>query len=133
MRMKLLLILLVTLAIAGACQTTPGGERSARADPNRITLEELENLPVITAREAIQRLRPAWLRARVSTIRGGTGTRHSAGVFLDGMPRGGLEVLDEMDIREIGEMRFMSASDATNRYGTGYPGGVIEVFTRRSP
>lgn len=124
---------LVILALAPACQSTPGGTGSGRPDPNLITLEELEDLPVTTAREAIQRLRPSWLRARVSTIRGGTGTRYSAAVFRDGMPRGGLETLDEMDIREIGEMRFMSASDATNRYGTGYPGGIIEVFTRRVP
>jgi hypothetical protein len=47
------------------------------------------------------------------------------------MARGGLSALDGMEIREIEEIRFISASDATTRYGTGYPGGIIEVFTRR--
>jgi hypothetical protein len=47
------------------------------------------------------------------------------------MPRGGLDVLEGLYVREIQEMRFLSASDATTRYGTGYPGGIIEVVTRR--
>jgi len=47
------------------------------------------------------------------------------------MEVGDLTTLDEMDIREIMEFRYLSASDATNRYGTGYPGGVILVTSRR--
>jgi hypothetical protein len=96
-----------------------------------ITRAELDELPTYDARQAIQQLRPSWLRPRTSTIRGGAGVRHTAAVFLDGMPRGGLDALDGMDIREIEEIRFISASDATTRYGTGYPGGIIEVSTRR--
>ena len=129
MRSSLLSVLL--LLLVGACQSVPEGGGADRLRPDRITEEELDDLPVMTARQAIQRLRPSWLRARISTVRGASGTRHSAMVFRDGMPMGGLDVLEGMDIREIGEFRFLTPSDATTRYGTGYPGGIIEVFTRR--
>ena len=122
--------LLLLLLLAGACQTMPEEGGRDRAKLDRITREELDEIPALTAREAIQRLRPSWLRPRISTVRGSSGTRHTATVFLDGTPRGGLSTLDGMDIRDIEEMRFISASDATTRYGTGYPGGIIDVSTR---
>jgi hypothetical protein len=53
-------------------------------------------------------------------------------VFRDGVRLGGLEYLDDMDMLDVWEFRYLSASDATNRYGTGYPGGIILVFTRRN-
>jgi len=36
-----------------------------------------------------------------------------------------------MSTDDIETMRYLSASDATIRYGTGYIGGVIEVTMRR--
>ena len=120
---------LIVLFVA-VCQTTPGGDREMRSRGDHITqqeLQELVDLQVLTARQAIRRLRPTWLRPRSSTSRG----RHTPVVFRDGMEVGDLTTLDEMDMREIMEFRYLSATDATNRYGTGYPGGVILVATRR--
>lgn len=120
---------LIVLIVA-ACQTTPGGGRERLAPGDHITQQELRELGdvmVLTARQAIRRLRPTWLRPRSSTPRG----RHTPVVFRDGMEVGDLTTLDEMDMREIMEFRYLSASDATNRYGTGYPGGVILVTSRR--
>ena len=125
------LILGIILALA-ACQSGPGTGRSTRANPNLITaqeLAELEESSVLTAKQAVQRLRPRWLQARSS----GFSERHTPVVFRDGMPVGGLERLDEMDIRTIQELRYLSGSDATNRYGTGYPGGIILVSTKGRP
>lgn len=131
--MKRLTIAILGLIIAlAACQPGPGTGRSASGNPNHITAEELaalEEASVLTAKQAIQRLRPRWLQPRSS----GLNQRHTAAVFRDGMPMGGLERLEEMDIRNIQEFRYLSASDATNRYGTGYPGGIIMVITKRRP
>jgi len=122
---------LLTVLLIVACQSTPAGDRPNRYDSDHITqqeLQELENVLVLTARQAIRRLRPTWLRPRSSTV----GGRHTPVVFRDGIKMGDLTTLDEMDMREIMEFRYLSASDATNRYGTGYPGGVILVFTKRA-
>jgi hypothetical protein len=37
-----------------------------------------------------------------------------------------------MTIGNIETMRYLSAPDATTKYGTGFPGGAIEVTTRRN-
>lgn len=124
-RTVLLLLLLC------ACQSTAGTTGGSRADPNRITEEELEDLTALTVYQAVQRLRPTWLHARVSTVRGSSGARYPAQVFVDGMPRGDLDVLNAMDIRDVQEILFLSASDATTRFGTGYPGGIINVLMKR--
>jgi len=73
--------------------------------------------------DAIQRLRPSWLRGRVGS---------APVVLVDGTSQGGdLRTLRSYRVRDIEEIEYMSASDATNRYGTGYGSGVILLTTRR--
>ena len=45
--------------------------------------------------------------------------------------RGELDVLRQLNTANIETMRYLSASDATTKYGTGFLGGAIEVDTRR--
>ena len=51
--------------------------------------------------------------------------------MIDGTVRSELNELRLMSAENIETMRYLSASDATTRYGTGYIGGLIEVTTRR--
>jgi hypothetical protein len=68
-------------------------------------------------------MRPRWLQSR-----GG----NSANVFVDGSERqGGLQVLRGLPVADIEEMLYMSASEATTRYGTGHPNGLILIMTKR--
>jgi hypothetical protein len=41
---------------------------------------------------------------------------------------GDIQSLRSILIEEIAEVRFISASDATTRWGTGHAGGVIQVL-----
>jgi hypothetical protein len=52
-------------------------------------------------------------------------------VFIDGIPSGDLPRLQELNSRDVREIRFLSSSDATTRFGTGYPAGIIEVLMKR--
>jgi hypothetical protein len=52
-------------------------------------------------------------------------------VYVDGVRRGGLDVLQSIGIEQVGELRFLDANDATTRYGTGHVYGAIEVRTKR--
>lgn len=81
-----------------------------------------------SAREVIRDLRPAWLRMR----RSASATRQPTGpaVFLDGIGWGGLDDLFRIRSTDIESMEFMSGLDATTIYGTGYPEGIIHVYTR---
>jgi hypothetical protein len=119
--------LLVPLLLT-ACAGT--GERGASGSRDVITQEQLQgaDFQSYTAFEAIQRLRPTWLRPRGTTM---TGVRPYAEVIVDGTPYGGLEILRSIRVGDVGEIRYLSAVDATTLYGTGYVGGAIEVSTRR--
>jgi len=106
------MLLLGTLTL-GSCSTPGAG--SGGTSRNIISGVELEEagLSPYTAWEAVQLLRPNWLRSRTSTI-----TR-------------GPDVLRSLRVENIDEMRYLNAQDATTRYGTGYLGGVIEVVHKR--
>lgn len=111
----------LTIGVAGCASGGGGGGGGGSA--NRLTQENLADVQQLDAYQAIQRLRPQWLRSR-----GGNDPQ----IVTDGMRQpGGLESLRQYRVSEIQELRYMSASEATNRFGTGFDGGAILVSTRR--
>jgi hypothetical protein len=122
---KLLVVALGTLALAscGGMAATAGGSST------RITREQLEALESISAYDAIQRLRPTWLQARgpVSLSGGNSLPR----VHINDSRLSTLDELRSLLTHQVEAMEYRNAADATTLYGTGYPGGVIEVRTRR--
>jgi hypothetical protein len=109
--------------LAAACASGGGsGDSGPRRDRNLITGEELTQTGELTTLfDAIRRLRPTWLRGRGNL---------SAKVFIDGVELGGTGVLRDYRVDEVRECRFVPAADATMRFGTGYGGGVIQVFRK---
>jgi hypothetical protein len=101
----------------------------ARGSPDRITREQLETLEVVSAYEAIQRLRPTWLQTRGPTsITGGVAVPR---VHINDSRQASLDDLRTLSTTSVESMQYFNASDATTLFGTGYPGGLIEVRTRR--
>ena len=84
--------------------------------------------------EAVRLLNSRWLRAgRGGNLSLGGDARASARVVIDGIPQGpqgDLEDLNGLAADNVEYIRYLSATDATIKYGTGFPGGAIEV-TRR--
>ena len=76
----------------------------------------------MSALQAIQRLRPQWLRTR---------SGDTPVLYVDNARRGSANDLSTMLTSEIEVMEYMDASDATNRFGTGHAGGAILVQTLR--
>ena len=114
---------------AGSGSSAPTGS-APRGNANLITSEQLRAPAVsfMSADAAIRFLRPRWLRSRSGTPVGG---RNYAYVFMDGGPFGNIRTLPSLQASDIGEARFITAADATTRYGTGYPGGIIAIASRR--
>jgi outer membrane cobalamin receptor len=114
------------LAITTACASA--GARPSRTS-DVITIEEIESASVSTAYEAVQRLRPSFLRGR-----GQSSIQNPGGdlpvVYVNGLRTGGIDQLHNIPAQDVREIRFISASDATTRYGTGHTGGIIEITTR---
>jgi hypothetical protein len=51
-------------------------------------------------------------------------------VVRDGVRLGEISSLATISPRTVASIRFLSAADASTRYGSGYDGGVIEVVRR---
>ena len=114
----------LTVGLAGCASSGGGGgDGATRGSSTRITRAQLEPVAELDAFEVIRRLRPAWLRSRAG---------QAPTVIIDGSPQmGGLDVLRSYRARDIELLEYMNASDATNRFGTGYQGGAIQMTTRR--
>ena len=118
-----MMLFLLALGLSGglsACATGAGGSSGPSRSANRITQEELADFTTLSALDAIRRLRPRWLQ-----VRGGTPV-----AMLDGARLGGPDALRSVAVSDVASMQFLSASDATLRYGTNFPAGAIEVRTR---
>lgn len=118
-------MVILTSACASGGASADGTDRpSTRRDI--ITQAELIDIAATNAYDAILRLRPAWFRTRGQAGTQGGGIK----VYIDGVNAGDLERLRVMSIDRVREMRRISASDATTRWGTGHTSGAIEVITR---
>jgi hypothetical protein len=116
-----------TAGQAGGPQTTTVSSSTQRKDPNVITEAELSSRSALTARQVIEQLRPQFLRTRGTTTLGGAGTSDVIWVYFDGTRMGTIEVLNNIGAHEVREIRYLSPSEATNRYGTGHVQGAILV------
>ncbi len=119
---------LVLLALLVSACASSGRSRSLGAR-NLITRAEIESVNVSTAYEVVQQLRPHFLSPRGQTSIQDPSSSLPV-VYVNGVRYGTPDVLRSLRSMDVQEMRFLSASDATTRYGTGHVGGVIEVTTR---
>jgi hypothetical protein len=116
------------LVIASACAS--GGPAGSSRNPDLITRDQFNEVEQ-HAYGIISRLRPAWLRARTQeTIN--ISEPAFAQVFVDDVPQGDVDALYNIPPGQIDRIEYMSALDATTRFGTGFAGGLIIVRTINS-
>ncbi|MFC1640397.1 hypothetical protein ACFL3B_06510, partial [Gemmatimonadota bacterium] len=125
MAYALRLLLLCTLVTSCATASQAGDRRSG--SQMRLSHAELEETSELTLFNAIQRLRPLWLRARGSNSARG---QAPVIVYMDDVRVGGVSILHDIAVESVEIVSFVSASDATTRWGMGVAGGVIEVTSR---
>jgi hypothetical protein len=126
--------MLVLQLVAGV---SPAQAQKGRKN-NVITAEEIAKSGADNAYDLVKTLRPQWLRARgISTGMpdpSGGGVSDPGGgimVYVDGVRVGGVDQLENFGAERIQEMRYLNATDATTKYGTGHTQGAIEVITKR--
>lgn len=132
--LALLPTLFLTLACAGATGTPSSGTSTqmTRGSANVITFAEVENAPqdAATAYDIVSRLRPMMMRPRNQTA-GQRGDEFGVIVFVEDVRLGDVEQLRTVMRGTIYEIRYINATDATTRWGTGYSNGVILVRLKR--
>jgi hypothetical protein len=121
---RLLITLASAVVLAGGCASSTaassGGSRYV------ITETELANVREQSAYEALQELRPTFLRSRDPQ----TPTHQNPtpiAVFINGGRTEGAEVLRTIRANTVKEMEFYEPTGANTRFGTGHNGGVIAV------
>lgn len=120
--------ILIFLSAAAIACAPPSGTRSGR-EANVITRQELDASVARNAYDAVQNLRPTFLRSRGTTFDPTVSTQ--AAVYLDAQRYGDITALRSMVVDAIEEIRYLNPSAATSKYGTNHTAGAIEVTTRK--
>ena len=125
---RLVLFALFSGLAAAGCASSGGASSASQGDPERLTFEELQLEQGQTLLDAIESLRPRWLRSRPTRSFSGSAM---VAVIIDGRRQdGGPDALRSIRATSVQEARYMSAADATTRYGTDMAGGAIIVTLR---
>ena len=131
---------LVTLAVPSIVEsqekTPPAAEaskRPLRGSLNHIPNGEIEaaGVDLINAYDLVSRLRPSMLRMRNQTAGDASGSIMGPVAYIDDIRLGDPELLSTVMRATVREIRYISATDATTRWGTGHSNGVVQVFTKR--
>lgn len=100
-------------------------------NPNLLTAADIAARGQVdgTAYDVIRRLRPTFL-----TFHGAAGTSNAAGavqVSLDGSSLSAVSLLQGLPALNIAEVRYLSASDAAQRFGTSANGGPVLLVKQK--
>ena len=119
----------IALVLASACVRNSGDPVLQSSDI--ITRAELSKTSALNAYEAVQRLRPQFFkdRGRTSILRAESRTPI---VVLDDRPLGDMSTLRDISLNVVYEIRYLSASQAQVKYGSGYPAGAIVVVSAKT-
>ena len=127
---------LTAACLLGCAPSRVSSGRVAPPDWYQISLTEIEQTPVgiTNAYDIVRVLRPQMLvvRQRLGPLIERSATRndvHAIRVYIDDVSVGGIEMLRTVSKDAIVGLQWLSAIDATTRYGGGHMAGAITVTT----
>ncbi len=128
--MRRTMVLATALLLAGglACGGMGGGGSSGSGALTSQQLRDLQSR-YDNMYDLIQSERSVWLRTRGSSSFQDPSASNPV-VFVDGVERGALSTLRQIRPSNVAQAEYVNSRDATTRYGTGYPGGIIRISTR---
>ena len=118
-------------APAAAQQPQRDERRRPRRRPDVITADELAESGAADLYQAVQRLRPQWLRSNGARSLGG-GASGGVVVYQNNAELGGLDALRQIGIGFAAELRYLDGSEASNTLpglGSRMVSGAIVVRT----
>jgi hypothetical protein len=118
------LVLLVLPLVAGACAR---GEPLAYRDQSVLTEEQLRESGYANLYDAVDALRPRWLRPRGPDS---FSSPTQVVVYSDGVRLGGVEELRGFGTLQILWVRYYDGLEASARWGLGHGQGVIHISSR---
>ncbi|MDQ6690929.1 MAG: hypothetical protein M3Z18_10505 [Gemmatimonadota bacterium] len=125
--MRVISMVSLVAAIFLSCAPPASIERPAR-NPNVITKDEILVSHVFNAYEAVNMLRPNFLRSHGPTSISGGDSGYPK-VYLNHILYGNVESLRGLDVSSIREIRYYNGAEASSRFGLNNVSGAIEVIT----
>ncbi len=121
-------------ACAGSSDGTGAdGEKKPKKRSSRvITADELATSNSVTPNQsvydAVQYLRPNFLIPKA--VGGTTSSNRYPIVYVDNVKRGDINELRSIYVADVSEIRYLSASEATMKYGANHSAGAIALTSR---
>jgi len=119
----------VLIALAAACGASnrPPNSPPRGGSGNSISASQIEAINAVTVYEAVEKLRPQWLRSRgeQSIMSPGGGVV----VYLNDTRYGDISSLRSLQANAAASILYYNAAAAQYRFGTGNTYGVIQVLT----
>lgn len=127
MKRRTFLLVALGLVVHG-CAGSGSRPGATRSSSRVLTAEELTEASELNCYQAVQRLRPGWLRTRgrVSFT-----SQQGIRLYVDGMARGYVDEMRSIRATAVAEMRYLSAPEATSRFGTDHVDGAILITLKR--
>jgi hypothetical protein len=98
--------------------------------PNILTAREIATIDVSTAYDAIERLRPLFLRSRGKTSLSNIRNQQYATVFINGVRNGDISTLRDFPANTVLEVRYYTVAEGAAIFGLQTVGGVINVILK---
>jgi hypothetical protein len=125
MRTRYLGTAMAGIILACASAGTAGGPSHST---NVLTREEIASASVTNAYDAVQRLRPQFLRQHGATTFSASESGYPT-VYLNRHRYGDISMLKQIEISAILEIHYYTPTEAANRFAVSSPSGAIEVIT----
>ena len=119
-------VLVLCAALVG-CAASAAGSTERRSSSNVLTRSEIVESGVTNLYDAIQQLRPQYLRSRGNTSLSGGSDQIK--VYLNGSELGGTATLQTISATSVERVEFVRGPDTAVRFGLDNPAGVISVTT----
>jgi hypothetical protein len=113
-----------SLACASAPANGPGQNMGV------ITLQEIERTNARNAMEVVRKLRPNYLVSRGKITINASQDRTTPNVYLNGQFFGSTEMLANIPVQQIAEIRLYHAGEVPPQWEQNNPSGVIAVSTK---
>lgn len=120
---------MILMVAAGVACASAGTGTGTSHNSDVITAEQVAATRESNAYDAINQIKPLWLKSRGQTSVN-SGSSPYASVFVDGQYFGDLGSLRQIIAPQVKEIRYLNGPNAVTRYGMQYGTGVIEVTTR---
>jgi hypothetical protein len=131
------MVLAALMVTASSCASSSGsgtsttGKVAVRRNTNVITAQELSETGESNVYQAIEELRPQWVRGRSRASMREGGQSGDVVVYIEGARIGNASALQQISINGVYEVQYLDAGEATNRFGTGHTSGAIIVRTQK--